>query len=60
MKEVRWITVTEVAEMVGTTRSTVEKWMKRGVAPKWRKLPNRRVLFDVRDVEEWLDSLVVQ
>ena len=60
MSAARWISVAELAEMTGSSPATVKRWMSRGVAPKWRKLPNRRILFDSRDLEDWLDALVVQ
>lgn len=58
--KVEWQTVAEVIEELGVSRDTFDRWVKSGRAPIHRRLPNGRLLFDSRDVEEWLDGLVVR
>lgn len=50
------MTKADLADLVGISVHTVEKWNTRGFAPKRIHL-GRRVFYRKTDVAEWLNSL---
>ena len=59
MSNVEWITPSQLCEELGVTRSTYDRWKAKGTLPTYRKLPGGHVLFDQRDVTDWLDAMLV-
>lgn len=49
--------IEEVAEMLDVPKATLYRWRQLGRGPISVQLPNRRVKYRVKDVEEWLASL---
>lgn len=49
--------IDEVAELLDVPKPTLYRWRLTGKGPRSVVLPNRRVKYRVRDLEEWLDSL---
>ena len=56
---VTWLTVADMCSQLDVSRDTFDKWVAAGKVPAFRRLPNRLLRFDSRDVEEWMDSLLV-
>lgn len=46
----------EVAEMTGVPVETLKYWRTRGKGPRWYRLEGARVVYDLTDVEAWLDK----
>jgi excisionase family DNA binding protein len=59
-KRPEWMTVSDLCEELRVTRSTYDRWMRKGSVPPYRRLTSGRVLFDAEDVAEWLDSFLVR
>ncbi|MGB8197953.1 MAG: helix-turn-helix domain-containing protein [Acidimicrobiales bacterium] len=59
MEKREWLTMDQLANELGETRSTLNKWKARGKFPHFVKKPNGRLYFNIEDVYEWLDSLTV-
>lgn len=55
----KWITMNQLVEEIGESRSTIDKWRRRGVAPPVHKMPNGKLRFDLDEVYAWLDDLTV-
>ena len=55
----KYLTTTEVADLCRTSESTVRFWRHLGKGPASFKV-GRRVLYDVRVVEAWLQQLQVK
>lgn len=53
----RHLTIVEVCEDLGITRSTFYDWRAKRKAPRCRKLPNGELRIERRDYETWLASL---
>jgi excisionase family DNA binding protein len=51
------LSIDEVAELLDVPKPTLYRWRLTGKGPRSVLLPNRRVKYRVRDVEEWLASL---
>ncbi|MBO7190780.1 MAG: helix-turn-helix domain-containing protein [Elusimicrobiaceae bacterium] len=52
------MTVEELAEYLRTTPGTVYTWKSMGIIPsKCVKKIGRKLLFIVREIEEWVNSL---
>lgn len=51
------LSIDEVAELLDVPKPTLYRWRLTGKGPRSVVLPNRRVKYRVRDLEEWLDSL---
>jgi excisionase family DNA binding protein len=50
-----WLSANQAAEYLGVSVSFLEKARARGTGPEFVKL-GARVLYDVVDVDRWLDS----
>ena len=57
---VEWMSVGDFCDRVGVVRSTYDRWKVAGQLPRHRKLPSGKVLFDSRDVDDWLDAALVE
>jgi hypothetical protein len=44
------------AEITGYARATLQSLRTRGGGPRYRKMPTGTVRYQVRDLNEWLDS----
>ena len=51
------LTITEVCDDLGISRSTFYDWRTKGRAPRCIKLPNGEIRIRTADYEAWLDSL---
>ena len=50
-----FIGIEELAEILGCSRKTIQNRISTGDVPKYYK-PGRRVLFDTREVDDWIRS----
>jgi DNA-binding transcriptional MerR regulator len=46
-------------ENINRSIHTLQRWRNQGTGPAYIKVQNGGVLYDERDIEEWLDSLKV-
>ena len=53
----QWLTVTDICETLGVARSTWNKWLATGRAPKVKKLPNGQLRVRSDEFEAWMDGL---
>ncbi|MDG4772830.1 helix-turn-helix domain-containing protein [Solwaraspora sp. WMMD792] len=53
----RHLTVADVCEELGISRSTFYDWRAKRRTPPCRKLPNGEIRIERRDYEMWLESL---
>jgi hypothetical protein len=51
----RWLTTSEICELLSVSRNTYAKWRQRGVAPKAVRLPNG----ELRTRLDWLDAFLL-
>lgn len=51
------LSIDEVAELLDVPKPTLYRWRLTGKGPRSVVLPNRRVKYRIRDLEEWLDGL---
>jgi len=58
-KTIEWLSVNELCVTLGITRSTFDRWLKKGEVPPYRRLPSGKLLFHPADVQEWLDQFLV-
>ena len=49
------LTVTEAADYLRVTKSTLDQWRTAGKGPRFIKA-GKRVLYDSRDLDRWLDG----
>jgi predicted DNA-binding transcriptional regulator AlpA len=54
------LTLTEVLDLLGISRSSLEKWRRRGEGPVTIRLPNGQLRFRQSDLDEWIESLSVE
>jgi predicted DNA-binding transcriptional regulator AlpA len=54
-----WMSMDDVCALLGESRSTIDKWRRRGVFPKGTRKPNGRVMFRRPDVATFLNELEV-
>ncbi len=54
------LTMAEVLELLGVTRSSFDKWRRRGAGPVTIKLPNGHLRFRQSSLLEWLDGLGIE
>lgn len=55
-QSLRAMRISEVAETVGASRSSIYAWISKNEFPKPKKLGARRVGWLAADVENWLNS----
>ncbi|MFF0822162.1 helix-turn-helix transcriptional regulator [Micromonospora haikouensis] len=53
----RHLTIAEVCDDLGISRSTFYDWRAKRKGPPARKLPNGEIRIERRDYETWLESL---
>jgi prophage regulatory protein len=53
----RLIKPTELAEMMGVSRTTIWNWINDGALPPRKKISNRTVGWFESDIKEWKESL---
>lgn len=53
----RWLTVDEVCERIGISRSTWDKWRARRTGPPCKRLPNGSLRCREDHLDRWLDEL---
>lgn len=46
----------QLAEKLGLTPNTLEKWRLRGEGPAYLRVGESQVRYDSRDVDAWLDT----
>ena len=54
-----WMTVEEVCDLLGETRSTLDKWRKRPEVgfPVPKRMPNATIRYSRAAMSAWLDGL---
>jgi hypothetical protein len=52
----KYINERELAEMLGRAPHTLAKWRLRGVGPRYAKPAGGHVIYDVADVEAWIET----
>ncbi|MEV6811807.1 helix-turn-helix domain-containing protein [Micromonospora sp. NPDC051296] len=53
----RHLTIADVCDDLGISRSTFYDWRAKRKGPPARKLPNGEIRIERRDYETWLESL---
>jgi excisionase family DNA binding protein len=53
------LTVAEVCAELKVSRSTFYEWKAKGIAPRWRKLPNGELRISRADLDKWYEGLEV-
>ncbi|MBU4484978.1 helix-turn-helix domain-containing protein [bacterium] len=48
------MSVEDLAEYLGTTRRTIYKYIQTGECPKYIRITAKNIVFDKKDVDEWL------
>jgi predicted DNA-binding transcriptional regulator AlpA len=56
-RSARHLTIADICDDLGITRSTFYDWRAKRKGPPSRKLPNGEIRIERRDYETWLDSL---
>ena len=51
------LTIAQLCNELGISRSTFYEWRAKGRAPRCIKLPNGQIRFRRAEFERWLDSL---
>jgi len=54
------MTITDVAHRAGVSVTTLRRWLKRGIGPRYRRLPSGGHRFADPDVTAWLRSMVIE
>ena len=52
----RMLRLPEVRDITGVSRSSIYKWMDEGTFPPPKKLGERAIAWDSREIAEWVDS----
>ena len=47
------------AEYLGVSRSTMQQWRHYRRGPKYFKLGNKRILYDLTELEAWIESQLI-
>lgn len=56
---IKWVTIKKLAELSGYTEDAIRAKKKKGMWLKdkhWRKARDNRVLFNVKEIEIWMES----
>jgi predicted DNA-binding transcriptional regulator AlpA len=53
----RWFSPAELANMIGLSADTLERWRSKGEGPVFIRISPRRIAYAESDVELWLQSL---
>lgn len=56
-KSSTWLSVEQVCDTLGVSRSTWDKWVSKGCAPRAKRLPNGSLRVFHRWLDEWLEAL---
>ena len=51
---VRWLSPIEAALYLGFSVQTLERWRKKGEGPRWFRLGYRRVIYDIADLDAFI------
>lgn len=49
-----------VSELLGVTKNTLQIWRHQGKGPKYIKLSKRAVRYRMSDVIEWVDHFMIE
>lgn len=55
----KWVTIKKLVELTGYTEYAVRAKTKKGVwhmGQHWRKAKDGRILFNVKEIETWMES----
>jgi predicted DNA-binding transcriptional regulator AlpA len=55
-RERRYLTTKQAAELLVISPATLDTWRSRGGGPTYIKASTRRILYDRRDLEAWLEA----
>jgi excisionase family DNA binding protein len=51
-----FLTPQQLADLIGVHREVVYRWQANGNGPPFHRISRARILYDRRDVDEWLAS----
>jgi len=51
----QYLTVEDLACLLGVATRTIYKWRYYGTGPRATKLPTGAVRYSIRDVQDWID-----
>lgn len=51
------IRISEVCELVGTSRTTIYRWVNAGTFPQPVRISEQSVRWSIEEIEKWRDSL---
>lgn len=56
------LTTDDAARYLGVAATTIRRWRQLGTGPQYLRLPGKmgKVLYRVRDLNSWLDTLPVE
>lgn len=52
-----WISQKNAAEIIGFTSETLRSWSNTGIAPSFRRFPNRRIAYDANEIQAFKQAL---
>jgi hypothetical protein len=55
----KWVLIKKMVELTGYTENAIRAKIKKGVWLKdrhWRKAPDGRILFDVQEIQAWIEG----
>ena len=55
----KWVLIKKLVELTGYTENAIRAKIKKGVWLKdrhWRKAPDGRILFDVTEIQAWIEG----
>jgi hypothetical protein len=58
-EKMKWVLIKKMVELTGYTENAIRAKIKKGVWLKdrhWRKAPDGRILFDVQEIQAWIEG----
>lgn len=56
-KSPEWLTISQVCEELGVSRSTIDMWRRLGTGPTFVRLPNNSLRIRRAEFELWINGL---
>lgn len=60
LRDLGFLDVEEVANLVGAKPLTLRNWRSKGIGPAWTRASGKRVVYSLSAVQEWLASRTVR
>ena len=57
----KWVVIKKLSELTGYTENAIRAKIKKGIwlcDKHWRKAPDGRILFNLREIESWVEGKV--